>query len=307
MLSAIYRYRNPLNTPLTFAGKRLTERSGLLLAYQLGQQTHWGECAPLPGFSFETLADNETALLTDADDLPPAAQFALSSCQWLSQNPVEVSKIRPIPLLVGTPEQMLAKAATLSSAKAKLKLARQPLQQEIELVKQLQRHQPQLKLRIDANRGWSLTEARQFANAVDLAGIDYVEEPCFDLNDSIAVHQQTGLPLALDETTQVPNYKYSPIEGVKALVLKPTLIGSINRLSEIITAANADAVTAVLSSSFESNIGLTTIAKLASVLTPTEAPGIDTLAPLHYDLICANPWIPDRPIMPTEQMEALWP
>ena len=53
MQLAFYRYSLPFRQPLMFKGQRLTNREGLLVSIN-GQ---WGEIAPLPGFSTETLAE----------------------------------------------------------------------------------------------------------------------------------------------------------------------------------------------------------------------------------------------------------
>ncbi|QIZ78185.1 o-succinylbenzoate synthase [Ferrimonas lipolytica] len=310
--TALYRYRNPLQTPLRFAGKQLRYRHGLLLKFEHKRQISWGDCAPLPGFSNDTIEQNQQALLAwccqqqAIDKLPPAAQFAISSGRFMARNQQSKQVTKTVPLLVGNVEQMLRQALVSANTTMKLKLARNALTDEISLVQQLQQARPDLRLRIDANQGWQRSQAMQFAKQIDVKRIDYVEEPCLHLSDSLAVHQQTGLPLALDESTQAPNYQYQLHSGVVALVLKPTIIGSIDRLQHLISAAHKDGVACVLSSSFESNLGLLALATLAQQLTPAETPGLDTLSPLTYDLCQPNPWLPKRPLLTESQLEPLW-
>ncbi len=312
---ALYRYRNPLQTPLRFAGRALTARQGLLLKFVTERGVCWGECAPLPGFSLDSLAHNQNALLRwlekgggAEEALPTASQFALSSGRWWAQHwPTAALSMPAAPLLVGTPAAMWQQAQRLSApAVVKLKLARAPLADEIHLVQRLVKRWPALRLRIDANRGWSAAQACAFAEQVPLAALDYVEEPCHSLAESLWVHQHTGLPLALDETTQQPDYRYQSYPGVRALVLKPTLIGSLARLQHLIRQAHQDELACVLSSSFESNLGLQTLAALAAWLTPTQAPGLDTLSALSYDLCQPNGWCQPRPLLLESQLELLW-
>ncbi len=59
----IYRYRLPLRRPITLRGNRLETRDGLALRITTDTGDFaWGEVAPLPGFSRETLWDAERQL-----------------------------------------------------------------------------------------------------------------------------------------------------------------------------------------------------------------------------------------------------
>ena len=54
----VYRYSLPLVQPLQFKGLMLREREGLLLKLTADDGSiGWGEAAPLPGFSGESLGD----------------------------------------------------------------------------------------------------------------------------------------------------------------------------------------------------------------------------------------------------------
>lgn len=307
----LFRYRLPLQTPLTFSGLTLNVRRGILIRLERDGKVAWGDCAPLPGFSQDSLGENQAALLRwlgdDRVTLPPAAQCALDLALWqLDQQPA-VHVPENVPLLVGSPEQQLAQFDALASTPrlVKLKVARAAVEQEIALVYALLERYPRLRLRLDANRGWDFDTAATFAAAVPLANIDYVEEPCAELSDSLALYRQLGLPLALDETTQSPHYRYQSLPGVKALVLKPTLIGSLEWLRQLVAQANADGVEVVLSSSFESNLGLDTLARLSAELTPFALPGLDTLSALGADLVQANVWGHTKTVILQDELEEL--
>ncbi|MBY5994174.1 o-succinylbenzoate synthase [Ferrimonas balearica] len=309
----LYPYSLALNTPLRFQGQALSQRQGLLVKLVQDDRVGWGDCAPLPGFSRESLAQCQDALMavaqgqTGPDSLPPAARFAYDCAQWQLTREGRLTLPPTVPLLSGTPTQQLAQfdALTEVPSQLKLKLARAPLREELDLVFALLARHPKLKLRIDANRGWDYASAAEFALAVPRENLLYVEEPCATLVDSLRLHQQYRLPLALDETTQASDYEYESLPGVKALVLKPTLIGSLARLQALTEAATLDGVTVVLSSSFESNVGLTQLAWLAQTLTPNSLPGLDTLSALEADLVSANPWGQPKPLIPEAELNAL--
>ncbi|SHI21540.1 o-succinylbenzoate synthase [Ferrimonas marina] len=311
--TALFQYQLPLDTPIRFAGQQLSERQGLLLKFEHQGRTAYGDCCPLPGFSQDSLAQNRDALLAfckgelSTEALPAAARFALDSGRWLADNTTALIP-EPVPLLAGTPEQMLAQLNALDTPpqRVKLKLARHPLEQEITLVHQLLSERPHLRLRGDANRGWSYEQAATFAASVPTDRFDFVEEPCADLMDSLRLYQQHRLPIALDETTQAADYQYQSLPGVVALVLKPTLIGSLAQLQQLIEQAELDGVHCILSSSFESNLGLAALAALARELTPEQPPGLDTLDATAADLCQPNLWQRDRPLIPEAELERLF-
>lgn len=309
----LYAYTLPLATPLRFAGHALTERQGLLIKLEQDGRVGWGDCAPLPGFSGETLAECTDALRAlqagegEVASLPAAARFALDCARWQLERTTPLRLPPSIPLLVGTPEAQLTQFDGLLQrpGEVKLKLARAPLEAEIALVYGLLERHPGLKLRVDANRGWDYQTASHFAASVPHSALRYVEEPCPDLNDSLRLYAQHRLPLALDETTHAPDYQYESLPGVRALVLKPTLIGALSRLQQLVETATLDGVEVVLSSSFESPIGLAHLAHLANELTPASVPGLDTLSALGADLIEPNPWGQPKPLITESELTAL--
>ena len=64
---------------------------------------------------------------------------------------------------------------------------------------------------------------------------------------------------------------------LSAVVIKPTLIGSIQRCAELINQAHSLGLKAVISSSIESSLGLSQLARIAQQYTPNVTPGLDTL------------------------------
>ena len=83
--------------------------------------------------------------------------------------------------------------------------------------------------------------------------------------------------IAWDESLREPDFALVAEAGVKAVVIKPTLTGALERVREQVQAAHALGMTAVISSSIESSLGLTQLARIAAWLTPQTIPGLDTL------------------------------
>lgn len=87
---------------------------------------------------------------------------------------------------------------------------------------------PGLTLWRDANHSWSLGKALQFARYVslDLRGrIACIEAPCRNMAESLAFAQQTSIAIVWDESLCEGPLVAAP--GVSAVVIKPTLTGSI--------------------------------------------------------------------------------
>lgn len=87
---------------------------------------------------------------------------------------------------------------------------------------------------------------------------------------------KSALPLP-DESLREPDFAFVAEEGVRAVVIKPTLTGSLEKVREQVQAAHALGLTAVISSSIESSLGLTQLARIAARLTPDTIPWLDTL------------------------------
>ena len=141
---------------------------------------------------------------------------------------------------------------------------------------------PSVALRADANRRWDLTEALDFgARAQELnVGLQYVEEPTRAAHEVAAFHFTTGIAVALDETIDDILCESSSLAeasaaisrvadqstGIVAVVLKPSVIGGLEATSLIARIAMSRGVRPVISSAFESGIGLNVSAHLAATL-----------------------------------------
>ncbi len=98
-------------------------------------------------------------------------------------------------------------------------------------------------------------------------------------------YQQTHMPIALDETLAVVSCgvtapgRCSPTlahnEGVKAYVIKPTIIGGIIRTLDWIEEARQQGKEAIISSAFESMVSLKVLAHLACLTGQTAGLGTE--------------------------------
>ena len=176
----------------------------------------------------------------------------------------------------------------------KLKVGQLTILQDIERVRLARKILGnEIALRLDANRAWEWEDALKFAEAVQDFNIEYCEEPLLDSNKLEKLHLQTGMPLALDETlwyaptpkSDTPA-KHVSLSGIRALILKPSILGGWNNTKMWIEHAQKNGIHCVLSSCFESGLGLNWIAFMANELLSEKFPaGLDTSKWFEQDLI----------------------
>ncbi|MFC5706977.1 o-succinylbenzoate synthase [Aeromonas eucrenophila] len=291
MTLALYRYHLPFTQPLTFHGKVEVAREGLLVRIDDG----WGEIAPLPGFSRETLAEAQAETLACLAQLArgqaiapalPSVQFGLDCARrhWPAQT---ATLPEPYPLIQGSPQELLKNWKIWlheTPLKAKLKVARYPMRDELALIRLLLDRRPTLKLVLDANQGWTREEAWAFCGHLDPNRIEYLEDVCANFDDIAFVAARTGMPMALDELL-AQGKPWQPIPQLKALVLKPTLLGALANSEALVARARELRLKVIVSSCFESGVGLGQLARLAGEWAPEQAPGLDTRRWMTGDLL----------------------
>ncbi|MDK9364734.1 o-succinylbenzoate synthase [Lelliottia wanjuensis] len=315
----VYRWQIPMDAGVVLRERRLKTRDGLFVHLQQGEKQGWGEVSPLPGFSLESLDDAQAALLSWVNawrdgaspvlpDVPSAAFGISCALTELDGTLPEAADYRAAPLCSGDPDELFAALAAMPGEKvAKVKVGLYEAVRDGMVVNLLLEAIPDLRLRLDANRAWTPLKAQQFAkyvNPVYRDRIAFMEEPCKTRDDSRAFAQETGIAIAWDESLREADFEFIAEPGVSAVVIKPTLTGSLDKVREQVAAAHALGLTAVISSSIESSLGLTQLARIAAWLTPNTIPGLDTLNLMQAQLV--RRW-PDNtlPLVDVEGLEPL--
>ena len=117
--ATLYRYSIPMEAGVILRHQRLKSRDGLLVKLQQGEQTGWGEIAPLPEFSQETLPEAQAAAIAELQLWANGAELGLSSLPsvafGLSCALAELEKLLPLsadyrkaPLCTGDPDELFA-------------------------------------------------------------------------------------------------------------------------------------------------------------------------------------------------------
>ena len=302
----VYHYRLPLIHPVFWWGVPYSFRSGLLICLRDGEFEGWGEIAPLPGFSQESLSEarNQTVCLAkeicksslqshDLESLTllPSVQFgyelanfnlnadssgqplfvadSISCCKLISdQNSSQIDSIR-----------YLAKHGYQA---VKIKVGRRTLNEDLDLLHMICKENPQIEVRVDANRAWGLKTAMNFLHATKHLDIGYIEEPLKDKSRLIEFAHSSHIPLALDETLREPEAElFRPLADV--LVYKPTLSGGITSIIKEIHQSQTGHPRYVISSSYESGVGMLGLIELARTI-PQEIHGLGTYGAFKHDV-----------------------
>lgn len=315
----VYRWQIPLDAGVVLRERRLKTRDGLFVHLQENGREGWGEIAPLPGFSLETLDEVQPLAVEWAlgwrsgASLPlpalPSAAFGLScALAELHDELPAPADYRAAMLCTGDPDELFAALAALPGEKlAKVKVGLYEAVRDGMVVNLLLESIPDLQLRLDANRAWSPLKAQQFAKYVNphfRSRIAFLEEPCKQRADSLAFALQTGITIAWDESLRDADFTFEPQPGVGAVIIKPTLTGSLQKVQQQVAAAKALGLTVVISSSIESSLGLTQLARIAAWLTPGTVPGLDTLQLMKCQLIRRWPES-DLPCLQADRLEPL--
>ena len=218
MRRTLYRYSIPF--------KQGGQREGILMRLESKKgDVGWGEIAPLPGFSAETLEEAIDALKEDRFSLYPSVQWGHAAALLDLSCPLTIDSIP-----VRTLETDKIKIGDFSLKEAIEKVEKTPCSG------------------VDINQKWSLDQALALAKACPK--LQYFEEP-------LKVGENTSLfpyPVALDESLRQKNPLSYP--WIKMHTIKPSLHGY--PLPNPIKGIDF-----ILSSSYESPLGLYQIAKLA--------------------------------------------
>ena len=340
----IYRYANRFRKPVSLKDATLYRREGALIRLTADDGSEgWGEAAPLPNFSPESLEDvteelhaisrpllghSPPANVLSPDDSPftkltsltPSARFGLevaflnlrAACRGealadlLTRDPAKT--VYTNGLLSGSTEEVLAEACSMVEEgyrAVKLKVGRREVLEDAGIVRRVGGILGEgVSLRLDANRAWGFEEALEFAWGISGTRVEYVEEPLAAPARLAELAREWGLPVALDESlVGMKPEDLGRHAYARAVVLKPTLLGGVSRAFRLAEEAKALGMAPVLSSSYEGGVGIGALVALAASVGEEPA-GLDTYRALAEDVIEAPLPLPAPTVAVRETMEA---
>ncbi|MFQ5571900.1 MAG: o-succinylbenzoate synthase, partial [Rhodothermales bacterium] len=233
--------------------------------------------------------DGRFAREVDALALVPSVRFGLELAAWnllaAAQGIPLPALITPQPcatvsvnaLLTGAEEDVLDTARRLSAdgyRAVKLKVGRGSVEEEAALVRALGHLLgSEVRLRLDANRAWSLEQALAFAHRLGDTPVEYIEEPLAHPERLSLFAARSGVPVALDETLvglspeALPRHAYA-----RAVILKPTVMGGLIPTLRMARRAEALGMTPVISAAFETGVGMLGLVALAAAVGTQDVP-----------------------------------
>ncbi len=161
---------------------------------------------------------------------------------------------------------------------------------EAERVAAVRRAAPRARLRVDANGAWSESQAIETIRALESYGIDLVEQPVppGDAAALCSVRAATGARIAADESVSGVESVHALIDAraVDAIMIKLPVVGGPSRARKIAGVATAAGLDVIVTSAFESGIGVAAALQFAATLPASPyAHGLATLDLLADDLI----------------------
>ena len=319
----LYTYELPFSTPITLARRSYADRRGLLLQLSSGPREGWGEAAPLPGFSREseaeareqllgllpkirsldpraTLLEERSVLLTELNvpSLLPSVRNAIEGAilWWLMADTGRLPgralnkevELNALLVVSDNLDGTLQDLRRDGYQGIKMKVGRRSVAEDLRRLRQVAAEiERGVKIRLDANRAWSWDQAVSFLEGLpDGLPLDYIEEPLRNPDELERLRQVTGAPIALDETLR--ELKEDDLAGyswVDAWICKPMLDGGPSAFFAIERAAEKSDAQVILSSAFDSGVGMRNLLMLAGLALRPAPMGLDTYKRLRYDVL----------------------
>lgn len=324
MKLSCYTYQLPFKRPLVTSSRVYHHRQGLLLAVREAGQWHYGEVAPLPGFSAESLEDvtgqlqrhlsdfqtilksgSPAAQLQDFfkhNEVPPSLQFGLESLALQLEAQQAAQPLSTYLFTDFSSRLRVNGLVSLVDQDELLPAIRQLREEGFETIKckvgsdfkreqqalaDIRTHFPNLRIRLDCNRSWTLEQAIKNLSALDSLNIEYCEEPLAQPRPSAycRLSGYTEIPLALDETLNKHQNWQEILPSIAVLIIKPMMIGSFETIRAIALQARQAGLSIVVTTSLESSVGRSLVALVAAGLgSPDLAHGLNTGTLLGRDL-----------------------
>jgi len=299
-----YAFKIPFKTSFRISNQTLKTRNGILLVFDAGDFLAYGEVAPLPGFSKESieqvipiLIENQKHLesafrqnnieqvlsILDSIHQFPSLSFALDSLALDLQSKRNKKSLSETlfnkktnslrvngTIGIFNVEDTLERATKLvddgfSTLKVKVGV---DYKRELTIIKALRQSHPKVKIRLDANQAWNVNEAIRCLKSFETFEIEFCEQPVSASNivGLKKVKEAVEIPIAADEAVRTFHQAKKLIESdaCDLLILKPSLIGRIKNCIVTKEWANSHNIDVVVTTAFDTIVGRTITAVLAS-------------------------------------------
>ncbi|MDO4411724.1 o-succinylbenzoate synthase [Cutibacterium sp.] len=265
--------------PLTVMFRGIEVREGTLMHGPEG----WGEWSPFWDYGpVESAAWLRAGIEGATQPVPPTRRDHI---------PVNVT----IPVVGPDRARTMAAESACTTAKVKVADPRSELRDDCRRVAAVRQAMPGGRIRVDANGAWDVETAVRAIGELDAAaeGLEYVEQPCPQVDQLAQVRRQVKVPIAADESVRRAE---DPVAVARAgaadlIIVKVQPLAGISRVLEVIDAAG---LPVVVSSALDTSVGIGLATYLAAALPSLDhACGLGTLRLFDGD-------VSDSPLIPVD-------
>jgi len=285
----LYTYHLKTKYPLPVLGNTSDIRRGFLLIQEVSDGYKIGEAAPLPSFhktTFATIQRELTEFVCSPRQQIIDHYHSLSIFAIDMLNIEEGSNSKYIRTINTLYRKDISQEEILHFQSIKLKVGREGTTQDLNNIQDILNKNPNIRIRLDANCLWSYKDTSIFWNQIIQKNlqdsIEYIEDPTQDIEN---LNRISGVPLALDTLFSISKKEELLVHNPVAIILKPTLQGGFFKVRKFQECVREKKMQLVISSTFESSIGISALMKLSD---PRTIHGLGTLqyfSPPKHDLI----------------------
>ena len=306
--------RLPLKNPFHIAHGSSEYRENVFLRISAEGCTAYGEAAVVPyyginaGDIIEDMRQHlDREMISAEDPLPFISRFTypVSACAYSSallalrvkREQRHERELLGCPVSGGTAassitigytsdtEQMLQSIADEQFPAVKLKAG---FPDDLERVALIRRHFPALKIRIDANQGWTMGRAVRMIRALEPMDIELIEEPVRGTPGQLAeLSRLSSIPIVLDESIQTVEHLKAYAPSVSGVVVKLAKSGGPHAARLLIQESQRLGLEVMLSCMVESSLAVSAALAVAPLCRwlDLDAPRLlssDPFTPIRY-------------------------
>ena len=263
-----------LKTPFHIAHGSSDYRENVFLQIKTDKKTVYGEAAVVPyyGVTKEDILEDLRRTITSKMirenqtlDVVDSFSYTMSACAYttamlgLQENQIqkESSYTRGSSFTIAYTsdmERMLEAIAHCGFSTIKLKAG---FPDDVQRIKLIRNSFPTLKIRLDANQGWSFTEAQSIIEQLQDLSIELIEEPIAGSPEELkALSSLSAIPIILDETVQNLDDLKRYAGCVSGIVVKIAKSGGPQAAKKLIQEAQHYHLDVLLSCMVESSLAV---------------------------------------------------
>ncbi len=135
-----------------------------------------------------------------------------------------------------------------------------------------------LELRLDANGAWDIDQAIEFLEKAAQYNVAFCEEPTAGIAALAAVGASTTVPIAVDESAATAQDVTQALKTGKVgvVIVKPQNLGGPDIAANLMAQIKSSGARGIVTSMFESVVGLAHAAHVAAATAPQEIHGLHT-------------------------------